>query len=342
MRRPIARRGLLVAAGATLAAPRPGTAQPAVRLRFAVEWVWQGNHAVWTHALDSGIFAREGIEASVDRGFGSADNLTKLGAGSLDMALVDPNLLARFNAQNPSAQMTAVCIVYDAAPSAVIFLRSSGIRTLKDLEGRRLAITETDATWPLFRVLCQQNGVDLSRIETVNVTPQLRDTMVIQRRVDASIGFFTTAVLNIAATGVPRDEIGWLQFNRLGLELYSLSLVCRKDYAAANGAAVGGFVRGTIHGVRAMLANRRAAVASLSRRDGLIRLDVEETRNEMMIEGSLLTPWVRENGLSTVRRERFEATTGQVAEALGVAVRPRMEDIYTDRFLPPQAQRMLL
>jgi len=328
------------AAGALL--PRPLVAEAAIsRVRFAVDWVWQSNHAIWTLAQDKGFFAAEKIDAAVERGYGSADNLTKLGAGALDMALVDPNLLAKFNYENPKSQMTAVFIVYDAAPSSIVFLKSSGIKTVKDIEGRKLAISEGDATWPLFQVLCKINNVDLKKIETINVSPQLRDSMVIQKRVDASLGFFVTAVINIAATGVPRDEIGWLQFNKNGLALYSLSLVCKKDYCAANPETVSGFVRATLNGVKAMIDDRKGAVASIIRRDPLLKESVELERNELMIEGSLLTPWVKQNGISTIDRERFERTTAQVAEAFGVPVKPKMEDIYTERFLPPKAERMI-
>ena len=140
------------------------------RVRFAVDWVWQSNHAIWTMAQDQGFFAAEKIDADIQRGFGSADNLTKLGAGALDIALVDPNLLAKFNQENPNNQMTAVFIVYDAAPSSVIFLKSSGIKTIKDLEGKKLAISEGDATWPLFQVLCKINNVDLNKIDITNVS----------------------------------------------------------------------------------------------------------------------------------------------------------------------------
>ena len=321
--------------------PRTVVAQTASRVRFAVDWVWQSNHAIWTLAQDNGFFAAEKIDAAVERGYGSADNLTKLGAGALDMALVDPNLLAKFNYENPNSQMTAVFIVYDAAPSSIVFLKSSGIKAVKDLEGRKLAISEGDATWPLFQVLCKINNVDLKKIETVNVSPQLRDSMVIQKRVDASLGFFVTAVLNIAAAGVPRDEIGWLQYNKNGLALYSLSLVCKKAYGAANPETVSGFARAALKGVKAMIADRKGAVASVMRRDPLLKEDVELERNELMIDGSLLTPWVKQNGISTIDRERFERTTAQVAEAFGVPVKPKMEDIYTERFLPPKAERML-
>jgi NitT/TauT family transport system substrate-binding protein len=311
------------------------------RVRFAVDWVWQSNHAIWTMAQDQGFFAAEKIDADIQRGFGSADNLTKLGAGALDIALVDPNLLAKFNQENPNNQMTAVFIVYDAAPSSVIFLKSSGIKTIKDLEGKKLAISEGDATWPLFQVLCKINNVDLNKIDITNVSGQLRDSMVIQKRVDASLGFFVIAVINIAAAGVPREDIGYLQYNKNGLALYSLSLVCKKSYCTANPQAVAGFVRATVKGTKAMLADRKGAVASILKRDNLLKENVEIDRNELMIEGSLLTPWVKENGMSTIDRARFETTTGQVAEAFGVNVKPKMEDIYTDRFLPPQSERKI-
>jgi NitT/TauT family transport system substrate-binding protein len=338
----ISRRLFLNGAALSTVLPRTTFAQSATaRVRFAVDWVWQSNHAIWTLAQDKGFFANEKIDANVERGYGSADNLTKLGAGALDMALIDPNLLAKFNHENPQSQMTAVFIVYDAAPSSVVFLKSSGIKTLKDLEGRKLAISEGDATWPLFQVLCKINNVDLKKIEVLNVAPQLRDSMVIQKRVDASLGFFVTAVLNIAAAGVPRDEIDYMQYNKNGLALYSLSLVCKKDYCNANPQTVSGFVRATLNGTKAMLVDRKGAVASVMRRDNLLKENVELERNELMINGSLLTPWVRQNGMSTVDRERFERTTAQVAEAFGVNVKPKMEDIYTERFLPPKAERMI-
>ena len=338
----LSRRTFLAGTAGVLAMPAIGHAQGGQhKVRFAVDWVWQGNHSIWTYAQDLGLFAAEKVDAQLQRGYGSADNLTKLAGGALDMALVDPNLLSKFNQDNPSAQAIDTCIVYDAAPSAVIYLKSSGIKTLKDLEGRRLAISEGDATWPLFQVLCKINHVDLNKITTVNVSGQLRDSMVIEKRVDASLGFFVTAILNIAAAGVPRDDIGYMQFNKNGLALYSLSLLCRKDYMHANPEAVGGFVRGTIKGVKAMLANKPAAIASLLKRDNLLNAKLESERNDLIIEGSLLTPWVKEHGLSTVDKKRFEYTTGLVAEAFGVKHKPKMEDIYTDKFLPPQSERML-
>ena len=57
---------------------------------------------------------------------------------------------------------------------------------------------------------------------------------------------------------------------------------------------------------------------------------VEGERNDLIIESSLFTPWGKANGLSTVNQQRFEYTTGLVAEALGVADKPKMRDLYRE------------
>jgi NitT/TauT family transport system substrate-binding protein len=145
----------------------------------------------------------------------------------------------------------------------------------------------------------------------------------------------------MAAAGIPKDDIAYFQYSKYGLALYSLSLVCKKDYCTANPETVAAFVRGTYAGTRAMLANPKAAVASIIKRDGLLKEAVELERNELMNEGCLVTPWVREHGMSVVQRDRFEKTTGQVTELLG-AKRPKMEDIYTEKFLPPAPDRKIV
>ena len=140
----------------------------------------------------------------------------------------------------------------------------------------------------------------------------------------------------MVAAGIPREDVGYFQYNKHGLALYSLSLVCKKDYCAANPEAVAAFVRATVKGTRAMLADPKAAVASILRRDGLLKESVELARNELMNDGCLLTPWVREHGMSMVDKERFERTTGQVAELLGVTNKPKMGG-HLHRSISPRA-----
>ena len=314
---------------------------PLRKVRFAVEFSWEGNHAIYTLAQDLGYFAAENLDVNIDRGYGAGNNMTKLAAGSLDIAVVDPNLLPKFNHEQPGNLLISFFIVYDASPSAVIYLKSSGIQSPKDLEGKHIAVTEGTTPAILFPIFAKVNGIDSSKVTILAVNAQLRDSMVVQKSVDASIGFLTTSIPNIVSTGVAINDIGYLQYNKYGLELYSLGLVCRKNYVEENPQVLSGFVKAVIKGVRAMLSNPEEAIASVKKRDGLLNENVELVRMKLMNEMSLLTPHVRQNGMSTIDRERFERSVGQVASASDASLAPKMEDIYTARFLPPKEDRMI-
>jgi NitT/TauT family transport system substrate-binding protein len=313
----------------------PAVAQPARRrVRFCLDWTWQSAHSAWTLAADRGFFGEAGLEVQIDRGFGSGDTMTKVAAGTYDIGFADTNLLLKFNHENANAQLTSVFVLYDASPNAAIFLRSSGITRPKDLEGKRISVTDGEGTRLLFPIFARANQLDMTKMELMSVTAQLRDTMVIQRRADATLGFLTTTALNMVGAGVPRGDIGWLQYNRWGVELYSSGLVVRKDFAERNPEVVTAFVAATIRGLRAMLADPAAAMASLKRREPLVDEALEISRNELINEVALLTPHVRANGVSSVDRARFERSAHQVAEAFELPIRPPMDFTYTDRFLP--------
>jgi NitT/TauT family transport system substrate-binding protein len=311
------------------------------RIRFATQWVWQSDHAIWTIAEQRGYFTDEKLSVSVDRGYGSADNMTKIAAGALDVGIVDVNLLSKFNHDNPNNRLVCFMVIFDAAPSAIMFLKSSGIKKPKDVEGKRVAITDADATTLLFPIIAEKNGIDRSKIEFKSVNSALRDTMVLQGSADASLGYVTTAVVNWEATGTPKDQIGYFQYNQLGLDLYSLGLVCREDFVKAHPDAIKGFVRAAIKATRDMLADLNMAVASVKKRDPLITDSVEIIRLKLTRDISLLTPNVKKNGISAVDRARFEETTGQIARVMGVPP-VKMETIYTDECLPPREARMIV
>ena len=343
--RHITRRNVIAvtASGAlSLAVPGIVRGQSAKKeVKFATEFAWEGNHGLWTLAKDRGYFSEAGIDVNIDRGYGAANNITKLVSKTLDIAIVDPNLLPKFNAEHPESALITFFIIYDAAPSAIIFLKSSGIKAPKDLEGRKLAITQGTTPAVLFPVFAKTNGVDPSKVEILAVNAQLRDSMVIQKSADAAIGFLTTSVPNLVTNGIDADNVGYFQYNKYGLELYSLGLVCLKSYAKENPDVLRGFVKAAIKGASAIIASPEQAIASVKSRDGLLNDKVELMRTKLMNESALLTPYVAQNGISSVDRGRFEKSVGQVAASMGVSGPINMDEYYTAAYLPPPAERKI-
>jgi NitT/TauT family transport system substrate-binding protein len=54
-----------------------------------------------------------------------------------------------------------------------------------------------------------------------------------------------------------------------------------------------------------------------------------------------LTPYVQENGFGTIDEARMARAIEQLAEALDLAAKPAVADIWTDAFLPAAADRKL-
>jgi NitT/TauT family transport system substrate-binding protein len=55
-----------------------------------------------------------------------------------------------------------------------------------------------------------------------------------------------------------------------------------------------------------------------------------------------LSDHVRANGMSVVDPARMQRAIAAVEEAYGMAARLKVEDMYTDAYLPPVAQRRIV
>jgi NitT/TauT family transport system substrate-binding protein len=328
------------AAIATLAAPA-AFAQAPTPVKFALDWALQGNHAVFTMAVDKGHFTREGLAVTMDRGFGSGDTVTKVASGAYDIGYADLNTLIPFNA-NPANtnKITGVLLVMDQSLAGVIFHKGT-VANPKAIEGRKLAAPEADAGRLLFPAFARAQGIDLAKINWQTVTPQLRETLLVQRQVDGVTGFISTSVFNIKMAGVQPADLTVYRYNDYGVDLLGSALIVSQAYAEKNPEVVRKFIRASIAGIKDALADPKTGMAQLKQRDPLFNEAIELERFEMVRDLTMLTANVRQNGLSAVPADRLAKSVDTVAQAYNVGGKVNPADVYTDKFLPPAADRRI-
>jgi NitT/TauT family transport system substrate-binding protein len=56
---------------------------------------------------------------------------------------------------------------------------------------------------------------------------------------------------------------------------------------------------------------------------------------------NVITPWVKANGMGDVDPARFARSVKDVAEAFNLPAAPEPDKVFTSRFLPPKAERMI-
>lgn len=330
-------------AGVAIAMPGAALAQDdeLTDVRFVLDWAWQAMHGPFLIALDKGYFEEEGLNVSIDRGFGSGDTIAKVASGAYDIGFAEGTGLLNFNNENPEDMVKTVMVINDQSPTGVISLAENGVDDPSDLPGKTISATQSAATvlaWPVFAKL---NDLDPESIEYMFVEPNLRDVMVLQGQADATFGFTTTTVLNMIAAGTAPEDVTYFTLAQYGLQPYSSGLIVREDFAEANPEVVEGFVHATVKGLLDMMVDPQEGLDLLKAREPLVDLEVEADRWALAEELSILTPSVVEKGISAVERERFETAAGQIAEAFGLDIEPDMDDYYDGSFLPPIEERQI-
>jgi NitT/TauT family transport system substrate-binding protein len=336
------RRFLAHAAPAVLlaASGRRLFAQGMPTVRFVLDWKYEGEHAQFTVPVTDGTFRRLGLDVKLDRGNGSGDTIAKVAAGAYDMGLADTYAMVRFNAANPGNKLVSVAMVQDASASGVVALRSKGIDKPADLAGKKIYAPAADAGRMLFPIFASLNNIDVNSIQWNTVTSELRDSMLARREADAVTSNTVTTVMNVRAVGVPASDLAVFFYGRLGIDLYGSSLVTTAVYAEKNPDVVRKFVLGLVHGLNTMVDNLNVSMASLKTYDNLLNDEVEKERMVISLRDMLITPNVLKNGFSTVDMARLERTMQQVAPVFKITA-PAAADVYTDRFLPPAAERAI-
>ena len=307
----------------------------ATEVRFSLDWAFQGPQAPFLLALERGYYAEEGLDVTIDRGYGSGDVPVRIAAGSYDIGFADINPTIKFNAENPDSDLIAVAVLYDASPLAAMTLAGNGIAEPADLEGRSVAAPDFDAGRQLFPAFVQATGIDGDAIEWITVTPQLRETMLANGQADAITGFLTTGLLSLAAAGVPEDDIVLFRYTDYGVDLYSSSIITSRAWAEANPDVVTSIIRASVRGYLDAIADPDAAIAALRERDPLIDPEIELARLALSMDQLVLTDHVIANGFSQIDPVRMQAAIDMVRLSYGIDRAITVDDVYTTAYLPP-------
>jgi len=239
---------------------------------YQLDWLPSGEETFPYVAQKEGYFAAANLDVEIRIGRGTTDVLAKMSTGNAEFGSGGVGALMQAQAEAP-VPVKAVLSIFNKPPDAIFTYEGSGIKTIKDLEGRTVVtatFTSSNALWPVVAGL---NGLDLSKIKLIKTDPTATSAMVATGKADALINWVTSgggidSVLK--AAGKKMVVLPWSEY---GLDGYGLSIFASDKVIAEHPDVVARFVAACEKAIQFSLANPEAAAKDLKDAVPMVDLD---------------------------------------------------------------------
>jgi NitT/TauT family transport system substrate-binding protein len=275
---------------------------------FVTDFGVNGRHAYYFVALEKGYYKDVGLDVTIVRGQGSADAIKKVAAGNAQIGFADAGslVLARGNDNVP---VKLISVIYQSPPQAIYTVEGTGIKTPKDLVGRKIADTASSAQRMMFGAYAKAAGISAESVGWVVADSSTLPALLATGRAEA-IGQFTVGEPLLEKAVAPKKLVR-LAFKDVGLEFYGNGIIAAEDTIKNDPDMLRKFVDATIKGMREAFRDPVAAGQILNRAQKQVDADVGAGETRMVAELSA----VKGGAFGSIDPARIDQTIAVVSSS---------------------------
>jgi NitT/TauT family transport system substrate-binding protein len=324
-------------AAGTLALPlapfRARAAGPLKPVTLTLDWLYQGPNAGFLLAHEKGYYADAGFDVSISAGKGSASTAQLVASKATQVGFADGFVVANGDAKGMGIKTLGS--IFRRNPASIMLFADSPIKTPKDLEGKTIAISAGSAVTLQFPAFCKGAGVDVSKVQVVNIDPAGLGPALVTGKVDAIGGYVSSYVPTLEIRGKKDVRIFW--FADAGVVAVSNGIVMHDDLIKSDPDLVRAFVPATLKGFLYGRQHPDEAVAAVKKYQETV--DPEITRRELEISWKLwLTPNTMGKPLGWGSDADWHSTIDVLHQYGGVSTPVEASQLYTNEFVPTGAE----
>jgi len=305
---------------AIIAAGMPGTAAAPTSLVFMLDWFPNPDHVPLYAAQQEGYFSQEGVRVTLQVPANTDDPLKLAAAGRVDVAVnYEPNVIL---ARAQGLPVRSIGVLIGQPLTTIMFLKSSGIRSPKDLVGRQVGFAVTGFADAMVDQVMRSAGASTTGIRMVNVGFDLVPALL-SHKVDAVVGAYRNYErVQIELQGQP---VAMFEPERYGVPMfYELVLITSDTALGRHREALQRFVRAVGRGIAFTVKNPDQAFAAYVRANPKMKLDDELNRKSFRVT---LPTYAR---TETQARDRWETFDQWLATHKVIPKAVPVDDLYTN------------
>ncbi len=269
---------------------------------FQLSWIKSIQYGGYFAGIESGAFSRNNIAATFNSGGPNVDPVANVASGQSQLGdrPIGPLIVAR----EKGIPIKVIATVFQRSPFAIISLASKPIRSIKELEGKTVAVATSNR--PLMMNLIRDAGLDPA---SVNMVPSSPDpSALVSGQLDAYSGYSTNQGVMLETRGV---KIFALNAHDLGMPETAGTIYGREDYLAANRDTVVRFLKGAIGGWQWALANKEQTAKLMVDKYGAPGLDLRAQTAEIIAsEPFIMTGPAQSKGLLAIDPVLYDKIIG--------------------------------
>jgi NitT/TauT family transport system substrate-binding protein len=263
--RAAARRLIVAGAGLALlsaiAPSQPALSQAADKVTVRFTWKLKGEYAPLFVALDKGYYKAEGLDVDLAEGSG-AQTVLKLLASGNEKVGYGPAVSAA-QAVSQGLPVKVVAVYQTKAPMGVISFPDVALKTPKDLEGKRLAISVGETFGDMLGPFTRINNVDIGKIQQIQMDASARTPQFLTRKIDVMSVYLSNEWPQIEKRAGVKFNV--LRVSEFGLNLLGASMIVGNAFAEQNPDTVKKLLRATAKGYRDAMADPKGAAKAMAK-----------------------------------------------------------------------------
>jgi NitT/TauT family transport system substrate-binding protein len=328
------RRGLIlagvIAAAVGLTAPKAATAQ--TKVTFQLNWTAGGANAGFAAAVGEGYYKDAGLDVTIVQGNGSGNTAQLVANGRAGLAYADAVAVTQLIAKG--APMRVVSTVYQSNPNQVSALKKTGIKSVKDLAGKKVGVPAGSSQTTMLPLFWKANGLKEADMTLLNMPPASMVPSLLQGQVDAILGSMDAYQIQLEAQGAELDNYRFADF---GVPTVSTSIFASETFIKENPDVLRKFIAASLKGWSFALDNPQKTIEHL--KAIFPEVNVKLATSEL----AAITPLFCSGGAKYIGKAEDEhwARTQTLLSEVGLL--PAGQDpksYYTHEFLPePSAMR---
>src|SRR5215472_10732252 len=183
------------------------------RVRFGLDWKAEAEYGGYYQALATGIYAKHGLDVTIEEGGPQVNHMMLLMAGRLDFDLAGGRAVEFAQKNLP---FLAVAAIFQKVLSVLIAHPGQGNDSFAELKGKPIMIG-ADARVSWWRFLAAKYGYDESQIRpyTFNLAPFLANPKAIQEGYASSEPYLIRKKSGIAPVVLPLSDAGYQGYGNI-------------------------------------------------------------------------------------------------------------------------------